>query len=97
MVSLDGGGAGHYDKIKTRQGVLMQPEGFSRQPLDAITVLGQLDMALGYRQTQPGVLRAVGSGEHGQVLVRRFGGVLENLPEIARRSQPARTRKPVGR
>lgn len=97
MVSLDCGGAGHYDEIESHQGVLVESEGFSRQPLDAIAVLGQLDIAFGYGQTQTGNVRAVGSGQYYQILIRGFGGVLEDTPESARRGQTARTRKPIGR
>jgi len=97
MVCLDCGGAGHYNKIKTGQFVLVQSEGFSGQALDSITVLGQLDIAFCYRQTQPRTLHAIGCGQYGQILIRRSGCGFENMPEGARCRDAARTRKPVRR
>jgi len=47
MVCMRCGGAGHNNEVETVKFMLIQPEGFTRNSLDAISVAGQSDASLG--------------------------------------------------
>lgn len=85
MVCLRCGGAGHNNEVDTGKFMLIQPKGFTRKSLDTISVAGQSDVSLGDCKAQSRTACAIGSGQNGQVPIRRFERVCEYLLESARR------------
>jgi hypothetical protein len=79
------GGAGHNNEVETVKFMLIQPEGFTRNSLDAISVAGQSDVSLGDCKAQSRTVCTIGSGQNGQVPIRRFERVCEYLLESTRR------------
>ncbi|MFM2005022.1 MAG: hypothetical protein RLZZ09_677 [Pseudomonadota bacterium] len=85
MVCMRCGGAGHNNEVETVKFMLIQPEGFTRNSLDAISVAGQSDVSLGDCKAQSRTVCTIGSGQNGQVPIRRFERVCEYLLESTRR------------
>ncbi|KUM42695.1 hypothetical protein AR540_02690 [Pseudomonas sp. EpS/L25] len=59
---------GDEDQIETAEAVLIQTEGISDDPLDAIALDGKLDAFLADDQPQAGMVEPIGMGEQQQVL-----------------------------
>jgi hypothetical protein len=85
MVYLTCGGAGHNDEIDTGKFMLIKPEGFTRKSLDTVSIAGQPDVSLRNRKAKFRSVRTIGSGENGEISIRRFERVCEYLLESARR------------
>jgi hypothetical protein len=85
MVCMRCGGAGHNNEVETVKFMLIQPEGFTRKSLDAISVAGQSDVSLGDCKAQSRTVCTIGPGQNGQVPIRRFERVCEYLLESTRR------------
>lgn len=85
MVCMRCGGAGHNNEVETVKFMLIQPEGFTRNSLDAISVAGQSDVSLGDCKAQSRTVCTIGSGQNGQVPIRRFERVCKYLLESTRR------------
>ena len=60
--------AGDEDQIEAAQAVLIQTEGISDDPLDAIALDRKLDALLADDQPQAGMVEPIGMGEQQQVL-----------------------------
>jgi len=97
MICLNCGGPSHYYDIDAGELMLLLTECFAGQPLDPVPVAGPLDLPFGYGQAQSRVVSVVGSGQYGQVAIRRFGRSGENLAERRCGGQAARFGKPVAR
>ena len=59
--------------------MLMQPEAFTSKSFDPISITGQSDASLRDGKAQPGLIRAIRSGEDRKIAIRRFDRVREYL------------------
>jgi hypothetical protein len=84
MVCLRCGGAGHNNEVDTRKFMLIQPEGFTRKSLYAISVAGQSDVSLRDCKAQSRTVCSIGCGQNGEVPIRRFQRVCEYPLESTR-------------
>lgn len=82
MVCLNCGGARHNNEVQPAERMLPVAETFPYKALEAVAVSGFAGIPLGNRQPETWMPQSVGPRQHGQEVVGRFSGLLENPLEI---------------
>jgi hypothetical protein len=77
-------GHGHVDR---RQSMLVQPKGFSREPLDAVAGHRRTERAGGYRQPEARATRLIRENRHTEKRIGQTPAALTHGPKFGRTVQ----------
>lgn len=86
IVSLEGAGFGHDNKVPRGQAAKREAERFTAEALESITIYRPSCDALRDAQTEPGPLSFAGARQNGEESIRRTLRIRKDSTEFFRRS-----------